>query len=90
MAETVGSLVDKLIISGLKIYHMNEQLTRADADAEHKAAVISKLEILREQKSDLENEVTGLIKNLATGEARLKIYRQFKMYNDPRYRIKNG
>jgi hypothetical protein len=32
MAETVGSLVDKLSIVELKVYHMREQVDRADAD----------------------------------------------------------
>jgi hypothetical protein len=32
VAETVGSLADKLSIVELKIYHMQEQADRADAD----------------------------------------------------------
>ena len=30
--ETVGSLIDKLSINELKIYHMTEQCDRADVD----------------------------------------------------------
>ena len=90
MAETVGSLADKISIIQLKIYHMNEQLARKDADNCHKKMVIGKIEVLKIQKKDLENELSDLFENLIKGEAKLKIYRQFKMYNDPKYRTKNG
>jgi hypothetical protein len=90
MAETVGSLVDKLSIIQLKIFHMNEQLVRSDADQKHKIEVKQKINILQEQKKDLENELSGFLKDLVSGKAKLKLYRQFKMYNDPKYRIKNA
>lgn len=89
MAETVGSLVDKISIMQLKIYHMNEQLARKDADGCHKKAVSGKIKVLKIQKKDLEVELTDLLENLVSGKVKLKIYRQFKMYNDPKYRIKN-
>jgi len=90
MAETVGSLVDKISIIQLKIYHFGEQLSRRDADNLHKKMVIGKIKVLKIQKKDLETELSELLKNLAEGKAKLKIYRQFKMYNDPKYRLKNG
>lgn len=86
MAETVGSLADKISIIRLKIFHMREQLGRADATEEHKAACAGKLEVMGVQLKDLEDELTQLVSDVAAGKAKLKIYRQFKMYNDPRYR----
>ncbi len=88
MAETIGSLADKLSIIQLKIFHMREQLQRADASAEHKASCSGRLDIMAEQKKDLEEELTKLVSDVAAGRARLKIYRQFKMYNDPNYRAR--
>ena len=88
MAETIGSLADKLSIIQLKIFHMREQLDRPDADEAHKAACKAKLAVMAEQRSDLEAEATALMAAYAAGTARPKIYRQFKMYNDPRYRAK--
>lgn len=86
MAETLGSLADKLSIIQLKIFHMREQLQRADAAAEHKAACSARLEVMAAQKRDLEEELTKLFSDVAAGRVRLKIYRQYKMYNDPKYR----
>lgn len=86
MAETVGSLADKISIIGLKIFHMREQLARTDATPEHKAACAAKLEVMAVQLKDLEDELSQLVSDVAAGRVKLKIYRQFKMYNDPRYR----
>ena len=89
MAETVGSLADKISIIQLKIYHFGEQLSRCDADNFHKKMVLKKIGVLKMQKKDLETELSELFKNLAEGKIKLKIYHQFKMYNDPKYRLKN-
>ena len=86
MAETVGSLVDKISIVELKIYHMREQAQRADATAELRAQCADKLVILDLQRDDLVEELTTLVDDIAAGRVVPRIYRQFKMYNDPRYR----
>jgi len=88
MAETIGSLVDKISIMQLKIFHMAEQFSRPDADEEHKEAARRKMSVLEVQGKDLEAELSRLAHDVAAGRVQLKIYRQFKMYNDPKYRIK--
>jgi len=90
MAETVGSIIDKISIIELKIFHMAEQTRRKDIDSSHKREFARKLKIMEIQKRDLVEELSGLFKNLALKKATLKLYRQFKMYNDPKYRLKNG
>jgi hypothetical protein len=87
MAETVGSLVDKLSIVELKIYHMREQVERRDADEVHRARCADRLAVLRRQRDDLATELSGLWEGVTAGAYRPKVYRQFKMYNDPQYRI---
>jgi hypothetical protein len=86
VAETVGSLVDKLTIIELKIYHMREQRARSDVDQEFRARCDSRLEVMREQRDDLATELTTLVRDIARGRVVPKVYRQFKMYNDPQYR----
>ena len=86
MAETVGSLVDKLSIMELKIYHMREQVDREDASEEFRAGCQTRLDVLRAQRDDLAGELTELVSALAEGRIVPKVYRQFKMYNDPAYR----
>ncbi len=62
---------------------MDEQLERADATSEHVAKVRGKLEILHIQHEDLSSSLQDLLNDIAAGRNRLKLYRQFKMYNDP-------
>jgi len=81
--ETPGSAIDRLSILALRIYHMREQADRTDATPEHVARVLDKLAILSVQHEDLSAALGELLSDLAAGRKRLKIYRQFKMYNDP-------
>ena len=83
MAETVGWLVDKITIAELKIYHTLEQLERRDVGPEHKKLCRGRLEVLRRQRDDLAAELGALFADVVSGRTKLKIYRQFKMYNDP-------
>lgn len=82
-SETPGSIIDRLSILALKIYHMKEQTLRKDASAEHKNKCKIRLSVLCEQQKDLSTCFDELMNDLIRGQKRLKIYYQFKMYNDP-------
>ncbi len=90
MAETIGWLADKLTIIELKIYHMREQAERTDRPPEFRAQCEARLAVMREQRDDLATELTALAADIAGGRVRPKVYRQFKMYNDPQYRHDGG
>lgn len=83
-SETPAWLLDRMSILQLKIYHMREQTQRKDADAAHTEACARKLSILKEQEADLELCFDQLFDDLAAGTRRMKVYRQMKMYNDPK------
>ena len=85
--ETVGSLVDKLSINELKIYHMEEQAQRKDVNKNFLEDCESRLAILREQRDDLKDELQTLIDDVLTGKKKFKLYRQMKMYNDKKYKM---
>src|SRR5712691_11811511 len=87
MAETIGSLVDKICIAELKIFHMREQVERRDVDADHRFACQQRLAILKHQRDDLARELDELARRWSAGQWKPMIYRQFKLYNDPRFRI---
>ncbi|MGD0382056.1 MAG: DUF4254 domain-containing protein [Thermoguttaceae bacterium] len=81
--ETPGSVIDRLSILSLRIYHMEEQAFRSDASEEHVARAKSRLEILYEQHRDLCRSLQDLLDDIFAGRKLMKTYRQFKMYNDP-------
>jgi hypothetical protein len=89
VAETVGSLVDKISITSLKIFHMQKQVERTDATQEHRENCARRVTVLTDQRNDLEAEVTELLSAVLSGKKTMKVYRQFKMYNDPAYRPKS-
>ncbi|HEX6926008.1 MAG TPA: DUF4254 domain-containing protein [Longimicrobiaceae bacterium] len=86
MAETVGSLVDKISIMELKIYHMREQVRRADVTEDFRREAEHRVSVLQQQRDDLAEELTQLLDDIAAGRVVPKVYRQYKMYNDPKYR----
>jgi hypothetical protein len=85
-SETPGMMIDRLSILALKIRAMDAQVARADASAAHKAACAERLGTLEEQREDLGRCLDQLLEDCARGRAWFKVYRQFKMYNDPAYR----
>lgn len=82
-SETPGSMVDRISILVLKIYHMDEQARRKDASDAHRQKCAGKAAVMREQLSDLSGCLDQLIKDVRLRKRRFKTYYQFKMYNDP-------
>ena len=83
-SETAGAMIDRLSILALKIHHMRLQTERRDVDRAHVEECRSKLELLMEQRADLAGCLDRLLGEAQRGESYFKIYRQFKMYNDPK------
>jgi len=80
--ESPGWVVDRMSILCLKIYHMEEQVARAEADEAHRINCTNKLNILLDQKKDLSSSFDELLVAIKEGERKIKVYRQMKMYND--------
>jgi len=84
-SETAGSMIDRLSIMALKINAMRAQTERRDADAAHIESSRGKLARLEQQRADLAGCLEALLADAQAGRAYFKVYRQFKMYNDPRF-----
>ena len=83
-SETAGSMLDRISILGLKIAAMREQTLRTDVDDGHRQACGERLQRLLQQRTDLGHCYDELLADARAGRAYFKVYRQFKMYNDPR------
>lgn len=81
-SESPAWAIDRLSILALKIYHMHEEATRAEATPEHRAKCQGKLDVLLEQKKDLTTAIDDLITDIENGDKYMKVYKQMKMYND--------
>jgi hypothetical protein len=82
-SETAGSMIDRLSIVALKISAMRAQTLRRDVDQAHRELSTTKLERLIQQRNDLGFCFDELLAECHAGRAYFKVYRQFKMYNDP-------
>jgi hypothetical protein len=76
-------VIDRLSVLALRLYHMEEQVARSGASDEHRARARARLAILSEQHKDLSRSLGELLADIFAGRKQLKVYRQFKMYNDP-------
>jgi len=83
-SETPGAMTDRLSILALKVHHMRIQAQRDDEDDAHRERCAARLAVLVEQRRDLASCLDALLAGLLDGSRRFRVYRQFKMYNDPR------
>ena len=81
--ESPAWALDRLSILVVKIYHMNEEVIRKDADKEHIESCQLKLNVLLEQGKDLSIAIDELLEEIKEGTKFMKVYKQMKMYNDP-------
>lgn len=81
--ESPAWAIDRLSILALKIYHMQQEVHRAGASAEHIISCTDKLAVLIEQQKDLSKAIDDLLTDISNGKKYMKVYKQMKMYNDP-------
>lgn len=81
-SESPGSIIDRLSVLALKIYHIREALEDLDDEAE-RAGLREKLENLTEQSADLGGCLDVLMVGIREGRIGLKLYRQVKVYVEP-------
>lgn len=80
--ETIAWAIDRLSILALKIFHMKIEAERDSATEEHKSRCKQKLNVLLEQHKDLTTSIDQLLQNIESGNVKMKVYKQMKMYND--------
>ena len=79
LAEALGGAVNPMTGQrGFQVLH------RKDVDQAHIRTCQQRLERLTEQRGDLAGCLERLLAEAARGESYFKVYRQFKMYNDPK------
>ena len=71
--ESPAWAVDRLSILALKIYHMQQEVDRADVTEEHLNQCKTKLNILLEQRKDLSSAIDQLIEDIENGKKYMKV-----------------
>ena len=61
---------------------MDEEAKRTGVSDDHKENCQTKLEVLLDQRKDLSESIDQLLEDIASGEKKMRVYKQMKMYND--------
>ncbi|MBU1863261.1 MAG: DUF4254 domain-containing protein [Candidatus Omnitrophica bacterium] len=79
MAETLGSLIDKLTIKSLREFHIHEMIRQKNKKFS-RSDLLKKLKILTRQKRTLDTEIEEFI-SLALNKKTLEKDEKLKLYN---------
>ena len=72
MAETLGSLIDKLSIKNLRYWHLDEALQAKDSSDPQKKELIAKVELVDRQRKELSEEIDIFLNAALAGEVRIR------------------
>ena len=72
MAETLGSLIDKLTIKNLRYWHLDEVVQAKDASASQIKEVKVKMDLVDRQRKELLEEIDAFLGAAIAGEVRIR------------------
>lgn len=72
MAETLGSLIDKLSIKNLRYWHIDEVIQSKDESDPQIAELKAKRELVDSQRKELSEEIDGFLGAALAGEVRIR------------------
>ena len=81
MAETLGSLVDKLSIKNLRVWHIDEALESGVLSQSQAAELHVKKELAEKQRDELIEEINGFLKLALEGKIKLRD-QKLKLYQN--------
>jgi hypothetical protein len=81
MAETLGSLVDKLSIKNLRLWHLDELLEETSGSPAKTDELKAKRDLVVKQSEDLMNEINGYFAAALAGEVKIRD-EKVKMYDN--------
>jgi len=84
MAETLGSLVDKISIKNLRVWHIQEEIDAGKTDLQ------PKLDIVQNQRQDLADEIDEYVALAMAGKIKAMSDEKVKLYNDDEIKGKTG
>ena len=72
MAETLGSLIDKLSIKNLRYWHLDEDSQARDVSDPQKQELMDKMELVDRQRKELLEEIDVFLSSALAGEVRIR------------------
>ena len=81
MAETLGSLIDKLSIKNLRYWHLDESVQSEDSSDPKTKELEAKLELVDRQRKGLLNEIDAFLVAALAGDVKIRD-EKVKLYNN--------
>ena len=72
MAETLGSLIDKLSIKNLRYWHLDEDSQARDSSDPQKQELMDKMKLVDRQRKELLEEIDVFLCSALAGEVRIR------------------
>ena len=72
MAETLGSLIDKLSIKNLRYWHLDEDSQARDSSDPQRQELMDKMELVDRQRKELLEEIDVFLSSALAGEVRIR------------------
>ena len=72
MAETLGSLIDKLSIKNLRYWHLDEDSQARDSSDPQKQELMDKMELVASQRKELLEEIDVFLSSALAGEVKIR------------------
>jgi len=72
MAETLGSLIDKLSIKNLRYWHLDEDAQDKDGSDPQKEELTAKMKLVDRQRKELLEEIDGFLEAAFAGKVRIR------------------
>ncbi|HUT52108.1 MAG TPA: DUF4254 domain-containing protein [bacterium] len=87
MAETLGSLIDKLTVANIRLWHLEDVRRDRTLPGRDRLAAADAVSVVNGQRNDLMDEIDEFLYRAARGQAKLKapkvkIYKKFRL--DPK------
>ena len=81
MAETLGSLIDKLSIKNLRYWHLDEDSQARDSSDPQKQELMDKMDLVDRQRKELLEEIDVFLSSALAGEVRIRD-KKVKLYKN--------
>ena len=88
MAETLGSLIDKLSIKNLRYWHIDEVIQAKDASDPQRAKLQAKRDLVDSQRKELLGEIDAFLEAALAGEVKIRD-EKVKLYKNHNVKTSN-
>ncbi len=95
MAETLGSIIDKLTIANIRLWHLEDMRRDLSLPDKKRLEAADKISIVNSERNDLMDEINEFLYNAINGKVKIKtpkvkIYKEFSLPGEAKQEVKKA